>query len=774
MTIGEQTDRNGQGQRTRLATAVAIALTGTTMISASALAAEPSNDGERSGLPVITVTAPGETTPGFLSGTRLGDEALSSQRSATSDTASLLDRLPGVSLQGAGPVSSLPIIHGLADERIRTRLDGMDLIAACPNHMNPPLSYLDPAQVGEARVWAGITPVSVGGDSIGGTIEVDTLPATFAEPGEGVIHEGEVGAFYRSNGNARGTNLSATLATDTVSLSYSGGWSKADNYDAGGDFKTSTATGRPGHELPLDEVGSTAYETRNHLIGLALRNENHRVEAKFGYQDMPFQLYPNQRMDMTENTEKRGTLRYEGEFGWGGLEARAWHEVVDHEMDFGDDKRFWYGPDSGMAGDACSPIGPTCAAGMPMLTESENSGARVMASLDLDSGDTLRLGAEYQRYRLDDYWPPSGGGMWPDTFWNIRDGQRDRMALFGEWESRVAEDWTVLAGLRYEHVVSDAGDAVGYDDTAPAKGNQVDDAAAFNARDHERTDNNLDLTALARWEIDATRSLEFGLARKVRSPGLYERYPWSTWPMAAVMNNFVGDGNGYVGNLDLDPEVAWTASTTFDWRAGDDAWSLRVAPYVTYVEDYIDAQRCTTGACAMMPADATEAFVVLQYVNQDALLYGVDLSGQMMLAETDWGRFGLEGALEYTHGENRDSDDGLYNIVPLEARLALTHELGGWNSAVEVEAVSAKDDASEVRNEFETAGFALVNLRAGYQWERVRVDVGIDNLFDRLYAAPTGGAYVGQGKTMSISGVPWGVPVPGSGRSIHAGVTVSF
>lgn len=768
MSIGEKTDRNGPKSHTRLARAIAIALTGTTLIPALVQAAEPTDDGERQGLPVITVTAPGEELPGFLSGTRLGDEALASERAATSDTASLLDRLPGVSLQGAGPVSSLPIVHGLADERIRTRLDGMDLIAACPNHMNPPLSYLDPAQVGEARVWAGITPVSVGGDSIGGTIEVDTLPATFAEPGEGVIHAGEVGTSYRSNGNARSANLSATLATDTVSLSYSGGWSKADNYDAGGDFKTTTATGRPGHELPLDEVGSTAYETRNHLLGLALRNENHLLEAKFGYQDMPYQLYPNQRMDMTENTEKRGTLRYEGEFGWGGLEARAWHEVVDHEMDFGEDKRFWYGMQSMPDGQACSPISPMCAAGMPMLTESENSGLRLKADLDLAGGDTLRVGAEYQRYRLDDYWPPSGGGMWPDTFWNIRDGQRDRMALFGEWESQVADDWTVLAGLRYEHVVSDAGDAVGYDDTPPAKGNQVEDAAAFNARDHERTDNNLDLTALARWEIDATRSLEFGLARKVRSPGLYERYPWSTWPMAAVMNNFVGDGNGYVGNLDLDPEVAYTASTTFDWRAADDAWSLRVAPYVTYVEDYIDAQRLSAYE------GATESFVVLQYVNQDALLYGVDLSGRMTLAETDWGRFGLEGVLEYTHGENRDTDDGLYNIVPLEARVALTHELGGWNSAVEVEGVAAKDDSSEVRNEIETAGFALVNLRAGYQWERVRVDVGVDNLFDRAYADPTGGAYFGQGSTMMFTGVPWGTPVPGPGRSLHAGVTVSF
>jgi iron complex outermembrane receptor protein len=73
--------------------------------------------------------------------------------------------------------------------------------------------------------------------------------------------------------------------------------------------------------------------------------------------------------------------------------------------------------------------------------------------------------------------------------------------------------------------------------------------------------------------------VEFGLARKVRSPNLYERYTWSTWGMAALMNNFVGDGNGYVGNMDLKPEKAYTASFTFDWHAADRSWELKATPF---------------------------------------------------------------------------------------------------------------------------------------------------------------------------------------------------
>ncbi len=87
--------------------------------------------------------------------------------------------------------------------------------------------------------------------------------------------------------------------------------------------------------------------------------------------------------------------------------------------------------------------------------------------------------------------------------------------------------------------------------------------------DHSKTDNNWDMTVLARYTPDATRDIEFGFAHKTRSPNLHERYTWSTWQMAALMVNWVGDGNGYIGNLDLKPEKANTLSATFDWHAAD-------------------------------------------------------------------------------------------------------------------------------------------------------------------------------------------------------------
>ena len=693
----------------------------------------------------------------------LDASTLQSGRTASSDTANLLRSVPGVSLFGAGGVSSLPSVHGLADDRLRIQVDGMDLVSACGNHMNPPLSYIDPTRVGSVRVFAGITPVSVGGDSIGATIQVDSPAPEFALAGEGRRVQGQAGAFYRSNGDGMGLNLSATYATEQMSLRYDGSTAEADNYKAARDFKAAgpAASDKPAQWLGGDEVGSSSYKTRNHSLAYAFRSDEHLVEMRLGLQDIPYQNYPNQRMDMTGNDSHQFNLRYQGQYSWGQLQARAYHEKTHHAMNFGEDKQFLYGPANNVPG-------------MPMDTEGKTTGVRVKGDITLSERDTLRAGAEAQQYSLDDWWLPSGGGMAPNTFWNIRDGQRDRFDVFGEWESRWNPQWLSQVGLRSSHVRMNSGAVQGYNSSYDMEAN------AFNARDRKRSDNNIDFTALARYAPNANATYEFGFAHKTRSPNLYERYTWSTGGMAMRMINMVGDGNGYVGNPDLKPETANTLSATADWHdATGERWGVKFTPYLTYVNDYIDARRCSgsgaMSACTSANQTANTGFVYLQFANQDARLHGFDLSGFADLGKSaQWGQFTLSGMLNFVNGKNRTTGDHLYNTMPLNARVALTQRLGAWTGTAEVLMVDGKSRLSAVRNELPTAGYGLLNLRASYEWKQVRLDFGIDNLFDRFYNHPQGGAYLGQGRTMAATAVPWGVSVPGMGRSVSAGVTVKF
>lgn len=127
---------------------------------------------------VAEVTAPAMT---------VDSDAIAPALARTSDTASLLNGVPGLSFYTNGGVSSLPVIHGLADDRVKVLVNGMSLEAACSNHMNPALSYIDPGNVGSINVLAGITPVSNGGDSLSGTIVVDSPLPEFAGAGKGIL-----------------------------------------------------------------------------------------------------------------------------------------------------------------------------------------------------------------------------------------------------------------------------------------------------------------------------------------------------------------------------------------------------------------------------------------------------------------------------------------------------------------------------------------------------------------------------------------------------------
>lgn len=701
---------------------------------------------------------------------RLDAATLAPYRAATSDTASLLDRLPGVSLYGAGGVSSLPVIRGLADDRIRIKVDGMDLISSCANHMNPPLSYIDPTNVGSVMLFAGITPVSVGGDSIAGTILVNSVAPEFAKAGEGTLLRGQAGAFYRSNGNGRGANLSATLANEMFSVNYSGSTTQADNYTAGGSFKPAGLSEGTSEWLAGDEVGSSQYKSENQSVGFALRYAEHLLELKFGYQHIPYQGFPNQRMDMTLNDSRQVNVRYLGQYGWGSLEARAYHNNTRHKMNFLEDKLQ-------LTGMMANP------AGMPMDTEGKTTGALLKAEILASERDLFRVGGEYQKYHLDDWWDPISpvvtmpmAGMKGSTFWNINDGKRDHFDIFGEWEARWSGQWLSLLGLRSSTVWMDTGDVQGYNVMIygnPANPNSI--PGAFNAADRSKTDHNLDLTALVRFTPDSRQTWEAGFARKTRSPNLYERYAWSTNnAMAMNMVNWFGDGNGYVGNLDLKPEVANTVSATAAWHdAVREQWGFSVTPYYTYVQDYIDARRCSGGTgmspCQGSNLNSTTGFVYLQFVNQSARLYGADISGYFpVLQGGALGNVKMTGVVSYVRGKNPDTGDNLYHMMPLNAKLALVQQSGPWTNTLEGVFVDAKTQVSSVRNELETSGYGLMNLRSSYQWKQVRLDVGVENVFNRLYDSPLGGAYLGQRPMV------YGTAVPGMGRSLYAGANLQF
>jgi len=685
-----------------------------------ALTIHPAQADNTNNLPPVVVKA---DKPSMPQGKALG----------TSDAAQLLTFEPGFSVWSAGGASGLPAMRGLASDRIKILVDGVDATAACGNHMNPPLSYVDAAQVTSAQAIAGLSPVSMGGDNIAGVITVESTTPVFAQAGEGTLVSGQVAATSRSVDKSTTASVQLGLASDTLSVSYSGASTKASSYKDGNGNK----------------VLDTLYKSTNQALLLAAKHGADLWTLRLAEQHIPYQGFANQYMDMTHNHGLSGNATYRGKFDWGFLDANVYAHTTMHRMGFFSDER---------------------TGTMPMNTFGRDRGYTIKAELPAWDG-TLRVGHDYHRTRLDDWWPAVSGSMMmgPNTFENINNGQRDRVAAFGEWEGAFGAGWTGSAGVRYESVRMNADPVQGYG-CGMMCGPDNAAAAAFNAADRAKADHNVDFTVLAKRELSSTQDIELGLARKARSPNLYERYSWGRGTMAMTMIGWFGDGNGYVGDINLKPEVAHTVSATLNWHdETGEQWALALTPYMTYVDNFIDADVIGSFNPYMK---MTETKYLMRFANHDAQLFGASLSGNWRVARSDdWGHVTLRGKIDWMRGQRSDGGN-LYRIMPPNVNLTLENKRGGLTAYAQWLLVASKQHVDARRDEDKTPGYALLNMGASYQISKLlSVQVGVRNVFDRAYAQPLGGVNLA---ALSAGASSTLVPIQGQGRSVDLGLSVSF
>ncbi len=645
------------------------------------------------------------------------------------DSTSLLQDYTGLYSYQAGGISALPNIRGMNDNRIRILVDGAELTAACANNMNAPLTYISPAAVANVSVLAGITPVSMGGDSIAGTITVDSAKPIYAASADAWLYQGSFSTVYRSNNNGLSTALNATAASDNLSLNFTSTMDRGQSYRDGNG----------------DKVRATQFERHIQTLTIGAKGENEDFVLRLSHQEVPHQGFPNQYMDLVGNKADSINASYSRRFAWGDLDTRIYWQEVSHEMGFFSSEK---------------------TGSMPMNTHGKDMGYSVKATIPLSDVHTLRLGNDLHRNRLDDFWPPVAGSpmMGPNTYVNINDGRRTRVGVFAEVDSKWDGRWSSLLGARVDHVRTSTGEVQPYGNNMMNMAD-VNAARIFNAGSRSASDNHLDLTATGKYEFSEMASVEFGYARKTRSPNLYERYSWGAGQMARMMIGWFGDLNGYVGNPDLKPEKANTISVTMDWHDVDKKfWQLRVTPYYTYVQDYIGVERIGTFA------SGTRAY--LRFDNQDAQFYGINADAAKQLwQDTAWGEGRVGASLAWTRGE-RTNGDSLYQIMPLNARVSLEQKRGAWSNGMDVQFVDSKTRVDDARFERETGGYTLVDLRSSYQWQKVRLDFTVTNLFDRYYALPTGGLNYANWKADGSTG-PIGT-LAGMGRSVNVGLTLDF
>jgi iron complex outermembrane receptor protein len=640
----------------------------------------------------------------------------------------------GVDFSEAGGVSSLPILNGMMGDRIKILIDGSDITSSCANQMNPPLSYVSANQISSTQVVAGVSPVSAGGDNIAGVIKISSLNPLFTDSDAVTWHSGNVSSGYRSTDDAFLAGVNATVASKTLSFSYQGSFEDANSYT-------------DGHG---DKVLDTLYQSQNHALTAAWQDETQQVAIKLTHQHIPYQGFANQYMDMTNNDSYGALVRYQRSLeNDAEFTAQAnWHSV-EHEMGFFTDEK---------------------TGKMPMETKGKDYSYQLHWQLPISSDSTLLIGQEYYVYQLDDTWPAIEGSsmMGPNDYVNINDGKRQRAALYGEWQHTLNSRWWLSAGVRYEYVSTNAAEVQPYNTMAMMGMTNVNAIAAdeFNSLYRKRNDNIIDATLLARYQLSDTEVIEVGLARKSRAPNLYERYSWGQSTMATTMIGWFGDGNGYIGNPNLNAETAHTLSTAYKLVQDDLAFSATA--WYSIINDYIDADE--VGSFNKTPMTNTRRNI-LQFTNVNATLFGARIDAEYQLAENRSGKWLMVANATATHGERDDGDEPLYQIKPLQTELALHQELGDWKNSLSWQWVASKDRVDSQRLENTTNSYSLLNLSSSIQWQGATMTVAVKNLLDEYYQLPLGGVSIAQYKTDNSNGFE---QIAGAGRSLELNINYAF
>ena len=327
---------------------------------------------------------------------------------------------------------------------------------------------------------------------------------------------------------------------------------------------------------------------------------------------------------------------------------------------------------------------------------------------------------------------------------NFNDTDVEMLSVFAQWSSLIGSRWYLEAGIRSEKVDM----STGVVDAFPAQLVDMNPdmwpmgtppravwmlREAFNAADRSQSDSNLDWVLKSRYQATDNLVVELALAQKTRSPIYQERYLWI--PLEA--NAGIGDGNNYVGNLNLEPEESRQIELGFDWDFGDYYFSPRI--YHREVDDFIQGIASTNMLVIAVSANANGDPTPLMFANTEAEYNGIDLTFGARLND-NWR---IEGIAATVDADREDIRDSLYRISPNNLVVAAYYETGNFSAKIEQIFIAEQDelsvtntfDPANVNNSFEkTDSYGLTNVFLSWLIDdKLTVSAGAENLFDEDY-----------------------------------------
>jgi iron complex outermembrane receptor protein len=632
------------------------------------------------------------------------------------DTGELLKKLPGANINRNGPLTSIAQYRGLYGGRVNVLIDGVKISSAGPNSMDSPLSYIPGTRLESISLYRGISPVSSGIETLGGTIIASSKKAEFTH-NENVEFHGNANAGYAENGNNLYGSLLASIANNRHNF-----------YLAGSSERGNDLNFRGGTILP------TEHDRDTFGGGYAFQNDSQALSFNIEHHDTGRTGTPALPMDIIYARGEHYNGSFTNSFANGGeLTVKLSYQDSEHWM-----SNYELRTPSSLA------------ARRHAITDVQSRRAGISYKI---SSWTVGFDSDQANHNADIF-NPGTPLFFVNNYNNI---ERNRYSIFGE-KIITLNKWEIEAGLRYSRIEMDAGAVNSSIATAPVIALQN----TFNSANRKQDENLIDLVLNTTYTVSAQLDLIAGLARKERAPSYQERYLWLPLESTAGL----ADGNNYIGKIDLNSEVAYQAELGLDWHTTRATLSPRV--FYHRINDYIQGTPNTNATAAMVSAMmAGPSKLVLEYDNVDAELYGLDANWSFAITPV----WQLDGVVSYVRGKRRDTSDNLYRIAPLTARTMLRYVQTSWTIGIEAETVASQSNVSAENREQKTGGYAIFNLSANYQvTQKFNIAAGVNNLFDRYYQSHLGG----YNRISNNPDIVQGDRLPGLGRSAYLGVNYNW
>ncbi len=633
----------------------------------------------------------------------------------------LMQRIPGGASNNNGPLSGQLQYRGLFGPRVNTTINGTAVHPGGPNWMDPPLHYAPAALVDRFSFRRGIAAIS-DGMGIGGIGHVELKRSNYAITGRQFQGELSLGGHSVDDGYNIAAMLGLANPTHRAHVLFAR--DDGDNADYGSG-----------------EIAATQYERDFYGLGYGLRRGPHELSIDYHYIDSGLSGNPVLPLDMEFFDTEILRTTYMGTVAGFALEAHLYFVDIAHRMNnfsLRTTPDFSSLPLAPFAGDDKRAVD----------VEGETLGFSFAARYPTTAG-MMHVGFEGF---MDENAATLRDPDVPAFFVaNFNDVEIDVYSIYGEWQGDVSTRVSLTLGVRYVRTEADAGLV----DAQPAQVADANPAMCtravslpppcavrvlrdrFNGQDLSHHDDEVEWLARMTYYWQKNVSAELAFARKTRAPSYPERYLW----IPLEINSGLGDGNNYVGQLDLEAEVAHQVEIAVDWRGEQAYFSPRI--FYHRIDDYIQGVPVTMSPTNMpiigVSRNANGDATPLQFSNVEAELYGIDFLAGLDLP----GNFRSDLTFSIVRGKRRDIDDNLFRIAPPTLRASLAYHQRQWFVQLESVVTARQDHISRTNTEdpgnvnntsAETPGHVVLNLRGQYRFDNgLRLSAGVENLLDKTY-----------------------------------------